>query len=148
MAVVVIQAKYNNKMLSLREMIEKSLLVKESPSVTTPPDHDATPKAHPNNDSLPKTTTKCWNQADLGYFDPHLNKAYREDEIVLVGKDVYYRNVVIFVQRLHNLVTFRGAAFVKTNIAMSLQGAALEWYISELSNFNYNALNNNLDVKS
>lgn len=86
--VISIQAKHDNEMLSLQEIIEKSLLVKESLSATPPPDYDATPKEHPSNNSLPKTTTERWNQADLGYFNPYLNITHREGEIVLVGQDV------------------------------------------------------------
>ena len=147
-AVAAMQAKHENEMLSLREMIEKSLLLRESPSSTPPPDPDATPKALPAGDSLPKASTERWNQADLGYFDPHLDRAHGEGEIVSVGKDVYYRNVVLFVQRLQSLVTFRGAALVKANIATSLQSSALEWYTSELSDFDRDALNNDPGVKS
>ena len=147
-AVAAMQAKHENEMLSLREMIEKSLLLRESPSSTPPPDPDATPKALPAGDSLPKASTERWNQADLGYFDPHLDRAHGEGEIVSVGKDVYYRNVVLFVQRLQSLVTFRGAALVKASIATSLRGSALEWYTSELSDFDRDALNNDPGVKS
>ena len=129
-------------------MIKKSLFLRESPSTILLPNLDATPKAHFGADPLPKITTKRWNQAELGYFDPHLDRAHGEVEIVLVGKDIYYRNVVLFVQRLQSLVTFRGAAFVKANIAISLQGSALEWYTSELSNFDCDALNNNPGVKN
>lgn len=67
---------------------------------------------------------------------------------MLVGKDVYYSNVVLFVQRLENLVTFKGAALVKANIATSLQGSALERYTFELRDFDHDALNNNPGVKS
>ena len=81
------------------------------------------------------TQGECWNQADLGYFDPHLDdKAYGAGEVVSVGKDVYYRNVVLFIQCIQNLVTFRGATLVKANIATSLRGSALKWYTSELNN--------------
>ena len=48
-AVTAIQAKYDNEMLSLREIIEKSLLVRELPSMTPPLDYDATmilPRRH------------------------------------------------------------------------------------------------------
>lgn len=61
---------------------------------------------------------------------------------------MYYRNVVLFVQHFHNLVTFREVALVKANIATFFRGPALKWYISELSNFNRNTLNNNPGVKS
>ncbi len=37
---------------------------------------------------------------------------------------------------------------MKANIATSLQGSALEWYTSELSDFNRDALNNDPGVKS
>lgn len=142
-----IQAKHEGKMFSLREMIEKSMLLKESPSATPPPGLNASSKLFPPADLTSKSTER-WNQADLGYFDPHLDSAHGEGEIVSVGKDVYYRNVVLFVQRLQNLVTFRGAGLVKANIATSLQGSALECYTSELSDFDRDALNNNPSVKS
>lgn len=81
-------------------MVEKFLLLRESPSATPPPDPDAASKALPNADSLPKPLTERWNQADLGYFDPHLDKVHEEGEVVFVSKNVYYRNIVLFVQRL------------------------------------------------
>ena len=147
-AVAAIQGKHENEMLSLWEMIEKSLLLRESPSPTPPPDPDATLKTLPAGVSLSKALTERSNQADLGCFDPHLDKAYGEDEIVSVGKDVYYRNVMLFVQHLQSLVTFRGAALVKAHIATSLRGSALELYTSDLSDFDRDALNNDLGVKS
>lgn len=107
-------------------MIEKSLLLRETSSATPPPDPDASPKPLPSSDFLSKALAERWNQADLGYFDLHFDKAHGEGEIVLVGKDVYYKNVMLFVQRLQSLVTFRGPALVKTNIATSLQGSALD----------------------
>ena len=55
---------------------------------------------------------------------------------------------MLFVQRLQNLVTFKGAALVKANIATFLQSSALEWYTSELSDFDRDALNNDSGVKS
>lgn len=57
-AVTSIQAKHESKMLSLREMIEKSLFLRESPPATPPPDPDATPKSLPTGDSLPKASTE------------------------------------------------------------------------------------------
>ena len=140
-AVADIQTKHESKMLSLREMIEKSLLLRKSP-----PEPDATPKAYPAANSHPKN--ERWNQAELGYFDPHLDSVHGDGEVVSVRKEVYYRNVVLFVQRIQSLVTFRGAGLVKGNIATSLRGSALEWYTSELSDFDRDALNNNPGVKS
>lgn len=128
-------------------MIEKTLLLRESGSSTPSPDPKVSSKLSPPADLLSKSIER-WNQADLGYFDPHFDKTYGKGKEVFVSKNVYYRNVILFVQRLQSLVTFKGAALVKANIATSLRGSALEWYISKLSNFEHDALNNDLGVKS
>lgn len=65
-----------------------------------------------------------------------------------VGKEVDYRNVVLFVQQIQSLVTFQEPGLVKANIATSFHGSALEWYTSELSNFDRDAFNNDPDIKS
>ena len=52
------------------------------------------------------------------------------------------------MQRLQSFVTFQDVVLVKANITTSLWGSALEWYTSELSNFDRDALNNDLGVKS
>lgn len=78
-------------------MIKKSLLLKKLSSMTPLLDPDTTPKTHLGVNSLSKTITKRGNQADLGYFDPHLNKAHGEGEIGLVEKDVYYKNIILFI---------------------------------------------------
>ena len=75
-----------------------------------------------------------WNTADLGYFDPHLDKSYGEGEIVTVGKDVYYRSPILFVERIRDLATIKGASIVRSNLNTALRGSALAWYTAELSN--------------
>lgn len=67
------QAKHKEKMFALREIIEKSLLLRKSPFPIPLPSLIATPKAYPGANSLSKTTRKKWNQFDLGHFDSHLN---------------------------------------------------------------------------
>lgn len=113
------QTKHKEKMLALRKMIEKTLLLRESGSSTPPLDPNASSKLSSPAD-LPSKSTKRWNQADLGYFNPHLDKAQGEGIVISVGKDVYYRNIVLFVQHLQSLVTFKGAALVKANVATSI----------------------------
>ena len=88
------------------------------------------------------SSTERWNSADLGYFDPHLEKSYGEGEIVTVGKDLYYRSVILFVERVRDLATVKGDALVRTNLNTSLRGAALRWYTAELSNLERTGLRN------
>lgn len=113
-------------MLALREMIKKFLLFRYFSSSTSSLNPNASSKVLPPTDLQLKATNR-WNQSDLGYFDSHLDtKTHGVSKVVLIGKDIYYRNVVLFVQRIQNLVTFKGAALVKTNIPTSLREFTLK----------------------
>lgn len=83
-------------MFALQEIIEKSLLLKKSTSSPSAPSSNAFSKAFLPAD-LPSETTKRWNQAIFGYFDFYLDKTHGKSEIVLVRKNGYYKNVVIFI---------------------------------------------------
>lgn len=83
-------------MLSLYKIIEKSLLLRDSPLMTPSPNFNGSIKVS----TLPDNSTKMierWNQVDLDYFDPHLDKAHKKRKIVFIRKDVYYRNMVFLV---------------------------------------------------
>ena len=41
---------------------------------------------------------------DIGFFDPNLPASYGEGKIVLVGKKLYYRNIILFIKRIKDLV--------------------------------------------
>lgn len=90
------QTKPKEEMLALCKMIKKTLLLRESNSSTPSSNPNAFSKLSLPADLLSKST-KRWNQVDLGYFDLHLNKAHGKGKVVFVGKDVYYKNVVLFV---------------------------------------------------
>lgn len=59
--VAVIQTKYENEILFLQEMIKKSLLLRNSPSVTPFLNLDTTLKPYLGANFLSKTTTERWN---------------------------------------------------------------------------------------
>ena len=88
------------------------------------------------------TPSDRWNATDLGYFDPHLDKSYGEGEIVTVGKDLYFRSVILFIERIKDIAAVKGDALVRTNLNTSLRGAALKWYTAELSNLERTGLRN------
>lgn len=58
----------------------------------------------------------------------------------MVKKEVYYKNVVLFIQHKQNLVTFKSIALVKANISTLLRESAFKWYISKLTEFDWNVL--------
>ena len=54
-----------------------------------------------------------------------LNKSYGKGKVITVGKDVYYHSVILFIERIKDLVSVKGAILVRSNINTCLRGAAL-----------------------
>ena len=79
--------------------------------------------------------TSAWRSEDLDFFDPHLpvTSKYGSESMVRDGKDVYYRNVHLFIERILNLAVTKDHDVVKTNLNTCLQDIALIWYIDELT---------------
>ena len=97
-------SKLDKKFESLRAMFKgfvasnRSSSPKLKPSQPSPLSHHSEPFVIPSEQP---TRGERWNQADLGYFDPHLDdKADGAREVVSVGMDVYYRNIFLFTQRI------------------------------------------------
>ena len=67
-------------------------------------------------------------QQILDYFDPHLDKSHGEGRIITVGKDIYYRSAILFVERIRDLATVKGWSIVRSNLSIALRGSALTWY--------------------
>lgn len=142
------QTKHDDNLQSLHNLIKRSFLLKDSFFSTFSPDPDVSAKGSLFIDTLPKILTKRWNQAELDYFNLHLNKSYGKNELILLDKDVYYKNIILFIQHFQNLIIFPNTTFFKVNIATSIQSFVLEWYTSKLSKFYSNTLKNNPDIKN
>lgn len=115
--IVCIQINYKKEMFTLLKIIEKSLFLKKSGFSTPPPDSNTYSKVSLLADLSLKAPKKC-NSANLGYFDSHFNKVYDKGEMILVSKDIYYWNIMLFVQHLRSLATFKEVIFVKANITI------------------------------
>ena len=70
---------------------------------------------------------------DIGFFDSNLSVNYGEGEVVLVGKELYYRNIILFIERIKDLVIIKGYELMRANLNTYLRKIALVWYTSELS---------------
>ena len=75
-----------------------------------------------------------WNSRDLGFFDPNYdNKSVNtESPIEHTNKEIYFRDVHLFVKRARDLVITKGN-MIRENLWMSLRDTALEWWTAELS---------------
>lgn len=72
-------------------------------------------------------------QGEIPYFDPSLDKSYGEGDDIVIGKDIYCSDVFLFVERVKDLVTFKGPALVNTNLNTVFRGSAQTWYMVELT---------------
>ena len=62
-----------------------------------------------------------------------------------IGKELYYRLVILFIDRIADLVTVKPVALVRANINICLRGVVLSWYILELNNVKRLDLRNDID---
>lgn len=90
------QTRHKKEIFALYRMIEKTLLLRESGFSTPFSNSNASSKGFLPAD-LSSKVIKKWNQIDLAYFNPHLDRAYRKGKVVSIDKDVYYKNVVLFI---------------------------------------------------
>ena len=60
-----------------------------------------------------------------------------------VNKELYYRLVILFIDRIADLATIKPAALIKANINTYLRETALLWYTLELNDAKKSDLRNN-----
>lgn len=68
---------------------------------------------------------------DVGYFDPHKDT---DGDMTTLGKEVWFTDVHLFVDRVRDVAKLKGENVVKTNLPSCLRGSALAWYSTELDN--------------
>lgn len=78
----------------------------------------------------------------MGYFDLYLERFYSEGEIVTIGKDLYFKSVILFIERVRDLVIIKGNTLIRTNLNTYLRNATLRWYTVELLNLERTNLKN------
>ena len=74
-----------------------------------------------------------WRADEVGFFFPDLHSSYGTTEIVTIGKDSFYPNASVFLDRLDDIVKLKGGELVRANLPTCLRGAALQWYMTELT---------------
>ena len=52
---------------------------------------------------------------DIGFFDPNLPTNYGEGKVVLIGKKLYSRNIILFTKKMKDFATIKGYELVRAN---------------------------------
>jgi hypothetical protein len=61
---------------------------------------------------------------DVEFFDSQLNSSYDQDDVVQIKRDLYYKNVYLFVERVKNAVIMSETETVRTNLSTCLRESA------------------------
>ena len=82
-----------------------------------------------------QTSSFKWNPSNIGFFDPHFNEKIIAIASVMKHseKDIYFRNIHLFLKRCSNIATIKGDQIVRNNLFICLRELALQWYISEMT---------------
>ena len=113
--------------------IVRQVLAAQSASSSGPQGPSGEP-GPPGLDGAGNGTTR-WNAGDLGFFDPLYDgkSASNSEAITHTGKDTYFRDVHLFIERAKDLATVKGAELVRDNLWTCLRGTALAWWTGEFS---------------
>ena len=80
---------------------------------------------------------------ELGFFDLYLTSSLSLKDVMIISKKLYYRLIILFIDRIADLVTIKLIILVKANFNICLRRAALLWYILKLNNAKRLNLRNN-----
>lgn len=72
---------------------------------------------------------------DVGFFDPFYDGKSSDTGagIEHAGKDTYFRDVTIFIDRIKDVARVKGSELLRNNLQICLRGEALEWYTCQLT---------------
>ena len=96
------------------------------PGPPGPPGQDAAG----NGSSSPR-----FQASDIGFFDPFYDGKSSDTAPGMehAGKDTYFRDVTVFIDRIKDVARVKGPELVRNNLQICLRGEALEWYTSQLT---------------
>ena len=82
-----------------------------------------------------------WKSKKLNFFDSHLSINYDIDFIIRDDKNIWIRNVYLFVERVKIKTITKEITLVKQNFNICLRDYALIWYITQFINLKRETLN-------
>ena len=81
-----------------------------------------------------------WNSENIEFFDFNFeSKSVITDKLLKHSKkDIYYKNVHVFTERIKKMIIVLNADVVKRNLSSCLRDTVFMWHIAELSNTSKN----------
>ena len=63
-------------------------------------------------------------------------------DVITMGKKLYYRLIILFIDKIADLATVKPVILIKININICLREVVLLWYMSELNDAKRSGLRN------
>ena len=102
----------------------------------------------PNNSSGNDDRKASFRPQDVEFFDFILDESYGPGDVVQIKRDVYYRNVYLFVERIKNAVNMYTAEKVRSSLSSCLKKTVQIWYTEGLSDLKKKILRSlNIEVE-
>ena len=76
--------------------------------------------------------TSFWRSEKLNFFDFHLSIFFEPDLMIKNDKNIVYRNVHFFCERIRDLIAIKEQKLIRINFNICMIDTALIWYISKL----------------
>jgi hypothetical protein len=77
---------------------------------------------------------------DVRFFDSQLNSFYESNDVIQIKRDLYYRDVYLFVERVKDAIMMFDVEVVRTNLSTCLKESTQVWYTEELNDLKKKAL--------
>ena len=77
-----------------------------------------------------------WRLENLDFLDIKLSTFFEFDSIIRNDKNVYYRNVHLFCERIRDLIAIKSEKLIRINLNICLFDYVFIWYISKLKTLN------------
>ena len=88
-----------------------------------------------NNNFSNDDWKESFRTQNVEFFDFILNESYDSDDVVQVEKNVYYKNVYLFVEKIKDAVNMYTIEKIRFNLFNCLKKTAQIWYIKDFSDF-------------
>jgi DNA-binding transcriptional MerR regulator len=77
---------------------------------------------------------KRWNSADIDFFDSNFDDkfAFIDEAVIHANKNIYYRNVHVFVERIKKMIIMLESKMIKKNLSSCFRESILMWHIAKL----------------
>ncbi len=75
-----------------------------------------------------------WNSADIDFFDSNFDDkfAFIDEAVIHASKNIYYRDVHVFVERIKKMIIVLESEMIKKNLSSCLRESVLMWHIAKL----------------